>query len=150
MRSLFSMTTTTTTTTTILPRTTPLVVFSRHHHRAVEVDARSGIFACQTTRSSVTGTRTWKEDPIVVVDASLWYRAAPLFFFMTSVCRIAGFVCFLSFFLFFRRLFFFGPFFSGFLPRPPRRRDFSFPRRATKNVRKQNKSRNTFCVLRIY
>ena len=60
-----------------------------------------------------------EEDPIVVVDASLWYRAAPLFFFMTSVCRIAEFVCFFClFFLFFRRLFF-GPvlFWVSFLGR---------------------------------
>ena len=39
-----------------------------------------------------------EEDPIVVVDASLWYRAAPLFFF---VVRIAEFL--FCFFLFFNR-----------------------------------------------
>ena len=85
-----------------------------------------------------------EEDPIVVVDASLWYRAAPLFFF---VVRIAEFL--FCFFLFFNRqivnensslsLSFsrpsnvkvFGPvlffFCVCFLPRPPRRARFSFP-----------------------
>ena len=147
------MTTTTTTTTTILPRTTPLVVFSRHHHRAVEVDARSGIFACQTTRSSVTGTRTWKKTPSLLSMLLFGIALRRSFFFYDKCVSYRGIrLFFLSFFSFLsRRLFFFGPvLFLGFLPRPPRRRDFSFPRRATKNVRKQNKSRNTFCVLRIY
>ena len=110
---------TTTTTTTILPRTTPLVVFSRHHHRAVEVDARSGIFACQTTRSSVTGTRTWKKTPSLLSMLLFGIALRRSFFFMTSVCRIAEFVCFFClFFLFFRRLFF-GPvlFWVSFLGR---------------------------------
>ena len=94
-----------------------------------------------------------EEDPIVVVDASLWYRAAPLFFFYDKCVSYRGIrLFFLSFFSFLSSSFLWSRSFLGFLPRPPRRRDFSFPRRATKNVRKQNnnKSRNTFCVLRIY
>ena len=89
------MTTTTTTTTTILPRTTPLVVFSRHHHRAVEVDARSGIFACQTTRSSVTGTRTWKKTPSLLL-MLLFGIALRRSFFLSSVSRNFSFVFFSS------------------------------------------------------
>ena len=82
-------------TTTILPRTTPLVVFSRHHHRAVEIDARSGIFACQTTRSSVTGTRTWKKTPSLLL-MLLFGIALRRSFFLSSVSRNFSFVFFSS------------------------------------------------------
>ena len=56
-----------------------------------------------------------EEDPIVVVDASLWYRAAPLFFFYETVCRIAEFVCFIfSFFSFLSSSFLWSRSFLGF------------------------------------
>jgi len=136
--------TTTTTTTTILPRTTPLVVFSRHHHRAVEVDARSGIFACQTTRSSVTGTRTWKKTPSLLL-MLLFGIALRRSFFLSSVSRNFSFVFFffsivrssmkiplcLSLSLVPQTSKFLVPFSFifcvCFLPRPPRRARFSFP-----------------------
>ena len=105
---------TTTTTTTILPRTTPLVVFSRHHHRAVEVDARSGIFACQTTRSSVTGTRTWKKTPSLL-SMLLFGIALRRSFFFYDKCVVSrnSFVFFVFFFFSFV-VFSLVPFFSGF------------------------------------
>ena len=147
------MTTTTTTTTTILPRTTPLVVFSRHHHRAVEVDARSGIFACQTTRSSVTGTRTWKKTPSLLSMLLFGIALRRSFFFYDKCVSYRGIrLFFLSFFSFLSRRLFLVPFFSGFPSSAATSPRFFFPSAGHKNVRKQNnnKSRNTFCVLRIY
>ena len=109
------MTTTTTTTTTILPRTTPLVVFSRYHHRAVEVDARSGIFACQTTRSSVTGTRTWKKTPSLLSMLLFGIALRRSFFFMRQ-CVVSrnSFVFFCLFFSFLSSSFLWSRSFLGF------------------------------------
>ena len=85
-----------------------------------------------------------EEDPIVVVDASLWYRAAPLFFFVVRIaeflfcfflfCQIVNFwkipLC-LSLSLVPQTSKFLVPFSFifcvCFLPRPPRRARFSFP-----------------------
>ena len=141
----------TTTTTTILPRTTPLVVFSRHHHRAVEVDARSGIFACQTTRSSVTGTRTWKKTPSLLSMLLFGIALRRSFFFYDSVSYRGIRLFFLSFFSFLSSSFLWSVlFWVSFLGRHVAAIFLSLggPQMCENKI--INKSRNTFCVLRIY